>query len=49
MHNKNGFFKTGTVLDEAPEHLNEEDLLKLANGTGRRKERMIGESGGGTE
>ena len=37
MHNKYGIYKTGTVLDEAPEHLNEEELLKLANGDGTKK------------
>ena len=37
MHNKNGNYKDGTVLDEAPEHSTTEELLELANGDGTKK------------
>ena len=36
MHNKNGY-EAGTVLDEAPEHENAVELLKLANGDGLKE------------
>ena len=37
MHNKNGEYTPGTVLDEASEHLSSEELLKFANGDGTKK------------
>ena len=37
MHDKNGIYEPGTVLDKAPDHGVGEELLKLANGDGTKE------------
>ena len=48
MHNKNGFYEAGSVLDEAPDHENAVELLENSKGDGSKKSMKTG-FGGGTK